>query len=504
MAGAQDREYVRLLENLVVGASGEIKAEIADLRRQLARCDGPANLRLPTDNCAARTLVQAQLNYLLTIGRDFDPDTAGTPQPIAPATPQPPDPSDYVSLGFALLEKVRAEPPGGIVYVISENRAKLAIISHCKAMHEYQYIGAGLTDEEMAFFLSPPGNAKTKADVNVCIDEYDARVIVGNRKAAIEYCLRSNPYTTGTFAIETQIRFDLCMTTHDMLQAMCKQQGEHAQNYLMRKLPGQQRAKVTCPGVRAAPREIEAILATPVVGTMAELPPKFLAVPPAPPPHPAYPVPAPPVPIPAGTVVETTTTSQISAFPIETGDSFQVQLDRPIAVGGRMVVSAPQPIWLKGRIIGPGSQPNSVRIGLTTGLVPKGENEGGYELRSDELVFTLARTNPAPAGLSLYIPLNTKLRFTIGSSASSAAPGAGASAAAPTVRPAPVPPTASTPQAATPSAAARSEPPDPGRQLEEQRARVERQTACSQQAMKDHPQGGGELVQALVACAQAK
>jgi hypothetical protein len=38
---------------------GDLRAEISDLRAKLARCDGPPNLALTSDNCRARTLVQA-------------------------------------------------------------------------------------------------------------------------------------------------------------------------------------------------------------------------------------------------------------------------------------------------------------------------------------------------------------------------------------------------------------------------------------------------------------
>jgi hypothetical protein len=277
------------------------------------------------------------------------------------------------------------------------------------------------------------------------------------------------------------------MHTHDMLQAMCKQALEHQTNYMMRKLPGQLRSNSTCPGLRPNPREVEAILAAPAARTMAELPPKFLAVPPPPPPHPDYPVPAPPVPIPTGTVLDTTLNAQISAVgaepALEQGIVVPARLDRPLVVGGQTVLAPPTLIFLRARIIGPGPQPNSVRVGITTGLVQKNGNEGGYELKSDELVFTVASRAPVPAGVSVTIPPDTKLRFILGSNASSAAPVGGASPAPP-ARPAPVPPGAAAP-------------PDPQRQ-------PERQAACAQQAFKEHPRGGVELTQALSACTQVK
>ena len=71
----------------------------------MARCDGPANQRLPTDNCATRTLIQAQLNYLLRMGMAFgDSDTAGTPVSAVPLAP--PDLTDFHNLRRVLFEKV--------------------------------------------------------------------------------------------------------------------------------------------------------------------------------------------------------------------------------------------------------------------------------------------------------------------------------------------------------------------------------------------------------------
>jgi hypothetical protein len=496
-ATAQDRESVRLLEKLLVGSSTEINAEIANLRRRLARCDGPANQRLPSDNCGARTLIQAQLNYLLRMGMEFgDPDTAGTRASTPVVPPAPPDAADYISQASILQEKVRSEPPGDIVYLISENRAQLVIIGHCRAMHEYQYVAAGLTDDENRAALSPAGQAKTKADVNACIKAYDAKEIGANRKAAIEYCLQTHNYSADPFGdTSARVLFDTCMNTHDMVQAICKQRSEHAANYMMRKLPGQLRSNQTCPGVQPSPREIQAILSPPAARAMAVLPPKFLAVPAPPPPHPDYPVPAPPVPIPTGTALETILNGQISPSAVERGLGQGVdvpaRLERPLVVGGRTVLAPPTQIFVRARIVGPGTGPNSVLIGFTAHWAQKNGDEGGYELKSDEIVFTVARQPPAPAGLNLFVPLDTKLRFTLGSTASSAAPAAGASAATPTAKPTPAPPTASAP-------------PDPRQQAEERRKQAERLVVCQQQAVKDHPRGGVELAQALMACTLGK
>jgi hypothetical protein len=72
---------------------GELRAEIADLRVQLARCDGPPNLALTSDNRRARTLVQAKLNQLLKMGVMMgvgDPDVAGPPPDRPPSCPPMP------------------------------------------------------------------------------------------------------------------------------------------------------------------------------------------------------------------------------------------------------------------------------------------------------------------------------------------------------------------------------------------------------------------------------
>jgi hypothetical protein len=500
-ADAQDREYIRLLEKLLVGASGAINAEITGLRRQLARCDGPPNLRLPSDNCATRTLVQARLNYLLRMGMSFgDPDTAGTPPRTVPTAP--PDLTDFRNLRASLFEKVRAEPTRDIVHVISEDRARLAIVYHCAAMHDFDANGlkALMSDAELAAHVK--GQARINATVNACIGEYDAREVSTNRKAAIEYCFQSNNYVTDP---SMHAWFDACMDTRDMIQAMCKQEFEQATAYMYRRLPGRPRpVPVTCSpdrAVRPNASEIKAILSASAPRTMAELPATFLAVPPPPLPDPRYPTPGPPVPIPAGTVVDATLIGGVFPAGVGQGVVVQARLDRPLVIGGQTVLPIPNVIDLKARILGPGARPDSVQIGFSTYWAYSGMT-GGYELTSNELVFTVARRGPAPAGLGLGVPPDTKLRFTLGSTASSPALAAGTSTATPPARPASAPPTSATPPAAAPPPS--SGPQDRQQQAEERRRQTERRAACVQQAMKDHPRGGVELTQALTACAQAK
>jgi len=389
---------------------GNLRAEIADLRSQLARCGGPPA-------CPERALLQAKLNHLLKMGvmmGEFlgvgDPDVAGTP-PRPPAI-MPTDATDYMSTRTYVLEKTRMEGPDR-VYIVSENRATLAIIDHCRTMKDLDYLGTMLTREEDAARRSPAGRAKTKADVVACIGEHDPKEVSTNRKAAIEYCLQANNYLTSG---KGRAPFDACMDRHDMMQAMCKQELELRYEYMMRS-PGIPRAPQTCPGVQPNAGEMKAILSAPAASTMAELPAKFLA----PPPDVSIPLTAPPVAIPAGTVLETTLLFRgVNVVSVEQGDIPAARLDAPLAVDGQVILTAGTFIFLKARIIGPGTPPNSVQIGLTT-TSARLADEKRMELKSDELVFTILRQPPSPfvrqppalAGFSAFIPSDTKLRFTL-------------------------------------------------------------------------------------------
>ena len=154
-----------------------------------------------------------------------DPDAAGTPVSAVPLAP--PDLTDFHNLRKVLFEKVRAEPTRDVLHVLSEDRAKLAIVYHCAAMFDFDGNGlkALMTPDEVMAVQSATGNAKIKADVNACISGYDAKEVSANRKAAIEYCLQSNNYTNPVEGWRLSA-FNRCMDTHDMLQAMCKRQLE--------------------------------------------------------------------------------------------------------------------------------------------------------------------------------------------------------------------------------------------------------------------------------------
>jgi hypothetical protein len=52
----------------IAGEREALRQEILSTKARLARCDGPPNLALTSDNCRARTLVQAKLNHLLKMG----------------------------------------------------------------------------------------------------------------------------------------------------------------------------------------------------------------------------------------------------------------------------------------------------------------------------------------------------------------------------------------------------------------------------------------------------
>jgi len=389
---------------------GNLRAEIADLRSQLARCGGPPA-------CPERTLLQAKLNHLLKMGVMMgemmgvgDPDVAGTP-PRPPAI-MPTDATDYMRM-LAYLEPTRAERLDR-GYIVSENRAKLAIIDHCRATNELTLIRALLTPAELSALMSQAGQAETNTKVNACIAEYDAKEISANRKAAIEYCLQANNWVTGGKGLPP---FDACMDRHDMLQAMCKQELELGHEYSRRQSPGIRRAPQTCPGVRINQQQSLAILSGPAAGTMAELPAKFLA----PPPDISVPLSAPPVAIPAGTVLATTLQFPgVDAVSIEQGAMPSARLDAPLAVSGQVILTAGTYIFLKARIIGPGTPPNTVQIGLTT-ISAMLADEKRMELKSDELMFTILRQPPSPfvrqppalAGLGVAIQADTKLRFTL-------------------------------------------------------------------------------------------
>ena len=53
------------------------------------------------------------------------------------------------------------------------------------------------TDEENRASMEDERTGKTKADVNACIKEYDAKAIAANHKTAVEYCVQATAEKDG-------------------------------------------------------------------------------------------------------------------------------------------------------------------------------------------------------------------------------------------------------------------------------------------------------------------
>lgn len=333
---------------------------------------------------------------------------------------------DYEREEAALAAKVGPQAAREGFYLMSEDRARVAIISHCKAMTTGSpFLQPYLTPDEVKAGMSDAGRAKTKVEVNACIKEYDAKEISANRKAALEYCFQGNDYTKGSSSA-VQF-FNFCMGRHDMLQAMCNKASAVILAYQKRKSPELNYVVQSCPAVRLNPQEIQAIQAAPPTQTMAELPPKFFA-----PPNVVVP-PGPQLPIPAGTVLDTRISGGLYAVNVAAGQFIDVRLERALAVGGQTLLPANTHITLKTRLIGPGARPGTVQIGLTTDRATMPDGKYG-EVKSDELLFTVTKEPTALEGGG--IPYDAKLRFTVAAPAQSV-PAATPTAAAPSSVPAP-------------------------------------------------------------------
>jgi hypothetical protein len=290
---------------------------------------------------------------------------------------------------------------------------------------------------------------------------------------------------------------NLCMHTHDMLQAMCKQELELQAAWAQRKNPQGQHAPQACPldRILLSPGEVQAIMAAPPVRTMAELPPKFFA-----PPNVVI-ASRPTLPIPTGTVIEVRLQGTWDGSAIDSlatrGTFIPAMLDEPLIVDGKTVLGAHSGVHVKGRIIGRGARPDTVQIGLTIDEVNIDAIDcrvcGKFaDLPSNELVFTVPYQRTAQ---DQGIPFDTRLRFTTGVYGAVEMPSTQTQTPS---RPAPAPvppspvPTPPPPTTASPQSLA-----------EDARKRGERIQACLLQAMKDHPPGN-EQSQAMVACASIK
>jgi hypothetical protein len=467
-----------------------IKAEISNLRREISRCDGPPAIK--SGACASRALLQAKLNYLLEVSTMLgDPDTAGAPPKAAP---KPTDASDYQTELRYLQEQLASDRSG--LYQLSENRAKFFIILHCQAMNDLYALTAFMTSDEVVAYNNDVKAGKIKSAVNDCIRGFDIKEIVANRKAAFEYCV---PATTEKYGGRTLL--NACMQRHDMLQALCKQELELHVAWSNHKYPEQRHAPQACPldRILISPSETDAIMGMPRGRTMPELPAKFFA-----PPNVAAP-PRPPLAIPAGTTIEVKLPGSWDGFAIDNPANpvITANLQQPLVIGGKTVLQQYTNVTLKTRILGPsqiGERPERVQVGFTTDEVnidaPDCRVCGKWaDLKSNELVFTVPYLKtPQDQGL----PLETRMRFTIGASGSvempsAQKPGSPPPRTQPPARAAPtVPPPSAGPATAPPSSPAA----DPA-------TRAQRVQACVIQAMKDHP-NPLEQGPAIAACAQIK
>jgi hypothetical protein len=477
-----------------------IKAQIAELRRQLSECDSPAASK--TGACASRAILRAKLNYLLEVGVMLgDPDAAGAPPKPAE---KPADANNYEAEFEYLREQLSRQPPA--TYIISENAAKYVVISHCRTMKDTERLAPYKTPEEIKASQDDQRNGKTRAAIGACIKEYDTKEIVANRKMALEYCV---PATTNQYG--ERFLLNLCMHKHDMLTAMCRQEFDLIVAFVHHKDPQAQHQPQMCPYQRVAisPGEVQAIMAAAPVRTMAGLPPTFVA------PLDVAIAPRPPLPIPAGTVIELRIPGFWDGAAIDNiennGQPMNAALDQPLVIGGKTILRAPAAVNLKARIIGAGSRfepvqtrPETVQIAFTIDEINIDDPErplGHWaDLKSNEVVFTVPYKSNINAGKPGLMS-DTRVRFTLGVSGtveapSAQPPAAGRRTAAPA--PAPAAPRPQTPPTPAPPTS------DPQQRAEEARQRTERVQACVQQAIRDRPVGSIEAAQAIAACGQIK
>jgi hypothetical protein len=351
---------------------------------------------------SAEVHVSGACGCLAEEARDRDTTTFKFPPPPPPRAPavMPKDPNDYRGIRAFLIEQ--ADVGRGMVFPISENLARLAVIDHCIAMKDLTSMITRLPPQEITKLESPAGQEEMRANVNACIRELDPPAIVANRKAAVDYCWSASSQAAVRKVVAD---YPACMNRYDMLQAMCRQQLELRQAYAMRNYPGRPRPPQSCPAP-TPPRNV------PVIAGGLPAPPELAAKFTAPPPDVSAPVVAPPSAL-AGTVLHTTLQNGINIISVERKMADRSRLDEPISAAGQLLFTQGTFVFLKTRIIGPGDLPNSVRIGITTDWAMAQPDNHKVALSSDELVFTIVKQPPAPRGAELWVPPGTRLTFTI-------------------------------------------------------------------------------------------
>jgi hypothetical protein len=378
-----------------VRASQEaIKIRLQLRRDELKRCG----------SCATRALVQAQINELLHLGLILG-FNEGAPGPTLAELPVPKEPENYAQRRASLQARVRQEPVSqGSTYLISEDRANLAIVNQCISLHDHYTISSLLTNEENAYRITEKGRAEEAANVMKCIAQYDAKAIVANRKTAIEYCYQNNSYMTDGKGKDP---FDVCMAKHDMLYAMCGAEMMFRVAYMNRRNPYPPE-KQNCPRdwVVPNPREIQAILAAPKVVSGPELPALFF---PEPPNVKLVAAATGPPPIDAGRQIWTTVIDPITAEAIEQKKPLRVRVDQPImGEFSQMILPVGATLYLKGRVIGPGPR-RTVRVALTTDYADVGGKR--IEVKTTEIEQSLRLMMNSAGVTAVWLPAESKLQF---------------------------------------------------------------------------------------------
>lgn len=197
-----------------------------------------------------------------------------------------------------------------------------------------------------------------------------------------------------------------------MLTAMCTQEMRFREAYERRSIPRQGPFQ-SCPGPdpNRDYGDLRAIRETPT-GLAPGLPAKFFDQPTV-----SDLVAAGPVAIPEGTIIQTTfARSRLSGESIAVArDQLVAQLDQPIQSGGKVLVQAGKEIHLKARVLGPGSEPNSVRIAIAADYLETSDQRR-VNFTSSEIVQTYVANSlgPRSPGVALGIENGAKMSFTVG------------------------------------------------------------------------------------------
>ncbi len=369
------------------------KARLNSIKAEMARCEEHR------DECFWLPLLQARLNQMIKIGMMLGEDDAAPAAP--PGSTPPPSTADYESLR-AYLSKIVGNDSG--LMNVSPERAQIAIIDYCVGMNDPQVLGGIITPQELQAAMSQGAREQTRTKVQKCIAEYDPKQVAANRKAAIEYCLKTNNYTAGG----QRAAYDACINGNDIMQAMCNQALRLRAAYMWRDRPGGAPPQV-CPSLSVPASAVQTLVRSASTGGPPGVPASLLAVPTAP----ATPTTAPGIAaIPEGTVVDVTLMATVWAEAAAAGQKFRATLTHPVQSNGKDLIPPRSMILLKARVVGPGPKPNTVQIGLSLDSFETVDAKT-FSLASNEIVYTLAAHRGLyVAGFEQAIPQMSKLSFT--------------------------------------------------------------------------------------------